>query len=65
MKIFVVYPLETDWDNCDGMAILAKNKERAIEIAEQEHSYFIDNIYKVEEIGTKEERIIHESFKWG
>lgn len=65
MKLFVITVDETEWDECDAIAILAKSKEEAIEIAIRQHRIFLNNIDEVEEIELDHQGIVLESVKWG
>lgn len=65
MKLFVITVDETEWDECDAIAVLAKNKEKAIDIAVRQHHIFLNNIDEVEEIELDHQGIVLESVKWG
>lgn len=65
MRLFIIRVNKTEYDKCDSIAILAKTKEKAIQIATKTHEIFIDNIYEIEEINIDEESIVLESMRWG
>ena len=61
MKLFVVNVEDWKYDFIDSVVVLAKDKDKAIELAIDYDDFFENNIGEVEEICLTEESIVHES----
>ena len=66
MKIFLVWVDKYDYDDYDGVVVVAESKERALEIV-NERNYFNENQGEVfiTEVNTTMEHVVLESFNAG
>ena len=66
MKIFLVWVDKYDYDDYDGVVVVAESKERALEIV-NERNYFNENQGEVfiTEVNTTMEHVFLESFNAG
>lgn len=65
MKLFTVNVKKYEYDDVCSVAVLAKNKERAIELAIQYNNIFEDNIENIEELNIKNEGVVHDHVLYG
>ena len=66
MKIFMVWVNKCDYDQYDGVVVVAGSKERALEIVNERY-YFVESqgpIF-IDEVNTTMEHIVLESFNAG
>ena len=69
MKVYYVYPDRCDYDQFDGLVIVAENEERVLVMVENGYyyGYFNKNQGKIhiEEVDLTSEHIVLESFNAG
>ena len=64
MKLYVATRVdEVGYDEYDGFAVLAPNRERALELVKDDQSY--DDGWELHEVDMDEEGIVLDSFKAG
>ena len=66
MKVFLVWVDKYDYDEYDGVVVVAGSKERALEIVNERH-YFYESQGEifVTEVDTTTESVVLESFNAG
>ena len=69
-KVYYVFPDYNDWDDFDGIVVVAENEERALEIVNT--SYYNSSYFKahqgeihIEEVDVTTEHIVLTSFRAG
>ena len=65
MKLFIVNVESPEYDFVSSVAVLAKSKDRAIELAIEYDDFFEDNIGEIEEVCIEGERVVHEDIMYG
>jgi len=61
MKLFIVNVKEWEYDFVDSVAVLAKDKDKAIELAIEYDDFFKNNIGEIEEKSLTKESVVHQS----
>lgn len=61
MKLFIVNVKEWEYDFVDSVVVLAKDKDKAIELAIEYDNFFENNIGEIEEKSLTKESIVHQS----
>lgn len=61
MKLFIVNVKEWEYDFVDSVAVLAKDKDKAIELAIEYDNFFKNNIGEIEEKSLTKESVVHQS----
>lgn len=70
MKVYYIYPDKYDYDEFDGIVVVAENEDRALVMIENGYfgqSYFknIQGKIHIEEVDLAKEHIVMESFNAG
>lgn len=61
MKLFIVNVKEWEYDFVDSVVVLAKDKDKAIELAIEYDNFFENNIGEIEEKSLTKESVVHQS----
>ena len=61
MKLFIVNVKEWEYDFVDSVAVLAKDKDKPIELTIEYDNFFKNNIGEIEEKSLTEESVVHKS----
>ncbi|HBI91283.1 MAG TPA: hypothetical protein DDY58_01920 [Terrisporobacter glycolicus] len=61
MRLFIIDVQEWEYDCVESVAVLAKDKDKAIELAIEYDDFFKNNIGEIKEKSLTEESVVHQS----